>query len=78
MKLNERQRDHQRLLANLQILQKNYTKLALCELLGISQMTWNNRMKEPWRLFSYDDFKAMADYCEVDFTQLMEGTLKLS
>ena len=78
MKPNERQRDHQRLLCNLQILQKLYTKNALCELLKISQMTWNNRMKEPWRLFSYDDFKAIADYCEVNFTQLMEGTLKLS
>ena len=78
MKQNERQRDHQRLLTNLKLLQKMYTKMALCELLGISQMTWNNRMKEPWRLFSYDDFKALSNYCKVDFTQLMEGTLKLS
>ena len=77
MKSTERQKDHQRLLANLKTLQRLYTKKALCELLGISSATWTNRMKEPWRSFTYDDFKAMAIYCTVDFGQLMEGTLQL-
>lgn len=75
MKIQERQRDHQRLLNNLKILQRLYSKAALCELLNISSATWTNRMKEPWRLFSYDDFKALATYCHINFADLMEGTL---
>lgn len=77
MNAADRRKDHQRLLANLKLLQKLYTKARLCELLGISAATWTNRMKEPWRSFSYDDFRAISIYCKVDFTQLMEGTLQI-
>ena len=77
MKATERQKDHQRLLDNLRLIQKNYTVSELSELLGISINTWTNRMKEPWRLFSYDDFRAISSYCKIEFSQLMEGTLQL-
>lgn len=77
MKQNERQKDHQRLLNNLKLIQKLYGVPQLIELLGITQNTWTNRMKEPWRLFSYDDFKAISIYCKIDFAQLMEGTLQI-
>lgn len=70
-------KDHARLLSNLRIVQKQYTADKLCKLLGISSATWTNRMKEPWRKFSYDDFVAMSQYCRIDIIQLMCGELKI-
>jgi len=49
----------------------------LAEVLGISKNTWSNRMKEPWKAFSYDDFKMLAKYCKIDFIALVDGELKI-
>lgn len=76
MKAAERQ-DHERLLNNLKLIQKSYSVSELSDLLGISINTWTNRMKEPWRLFSYDDFRAISRYCKIEFMQLMEGVLSI-
>ena len=73
----ERQKDHQRLLDNLKLIQRSYSLDELSALLGISKTTWIARMKEPWKKFSYDDFKAISTYCHISFTDLMEGTLKV-
>lgn len=77
MNANAIKRDHERLLENLRLLQKNYTVAALCEALGISKGTWTNRMREPWKQFSYDDFKALSWYCKIDFVQLVDGKLSI-
>lgn len=77
MKTSEIQRDHQRLLSNLRLVQKQYTIARLANVPDISKATWLNRMKEPWRMFSYDDFKIVADYCKIDIVTLMHGELKL-
>lgn len=77
MKAAETQKDHQRLLNNLRLIQKINTVAELSELLGISKATWTNRMKEPWRLFSYDDLRLIAKYCNVDFITIVDGTLNL-
>ena len=69
--------DHARLLYNLQQLQKLYGVKRLAEVLGISERTWSNRMKEPWKLFSFDDFFIIASYCKIEFTQLVEGQLAM-
>lgn len=71
------QRDHKRLLENLRTIQKIFSAAKLAEVLGISKNTWTNRMREPWRAFSYDDFKTLAKYCRVDFIQLVNGELKI-
>ena len=76
MKAAERQ-DHERLLKNLKLIQKSYSVSELSDLLGISINTWTNRMKEPWRKFSYDDFRAISRYCKIEFMQLMEGVLSI-
>lgn len=76
MKAAERQ-DHERLLNNLKLIQKTYSVSELSDLLDISINTWTNRMKEPWRLFSYDDFRAISRYCKIEFTQLVDGELKI-
>lgn len=70
-------KDHARLLNNLKLIQKNHSVEELSKLLGVSKNTWTNRMKEPWKMFSYDDFRAIARYCKVEFSQLMEGELKI-
>lgn len=71
------QKDHARLLNNLKLIQKNHSIEELSKLLGVSKNTWTNRMKQPWKMFSYDDFRAIAKYCRIDFIQLMEGELKI-
>lgn len=77
MKAAERAKDHLRILNNLRLIQKNYSVSELSELLGISINTWTNRMKEPWRKFSYDDLRTIARYCRIDFIQLVDGELKI-
>ena len=76
-KLNEIRSDHQRLLDNLRLVQKIHTKAKMCEILGISSATWTNRMKEPWRLFSYDDFRTICLYCRIDLETLLVGELSV-
>lgn len=71
------QRDHKRLLENLRTIQKIFSAAKLAEVLGISKNTWSNRMKEPWKAFCYDDFRALAKYCKVDFITLVDGTLSI-
>ena len=70
-------KDHQRLLDNLRLIQKNYTVQELADTIGVSKTTWIARMKEPWRLFSYDDFRLIATYCGIDFAQIVDGVIRL-
>jgi transcriptional regulator with XRE-family HTH domain len=70
-------KDHARLLNNLKLIQKNHSIEELAKLLGVSKNTWTNRMKQPWKTFSYDDFRTISRYCKIEFTQLMEGELKI-
>lgn len=75
--MNAIQQDHRRLLMNLKIIQRTHSVSELSELLGISVNTWTNRMKEPWRRFSYEDLRAISRYCKVDFIQLVSDELKI-
>ena len=70
-------KDHTKLLNNLKLLQKSHSVEELAKLLGVSKNTWTNRMKQPWKKFSYDDFRAISRYCRIDFIQLMEGELRI-
>lgn len=69
--------DHERLLGNLKILQKLHGADLLAEAVGCSKSTWFNRMKEPWRQFSYDDLKAISACCKVDFVSLVDEWLDI-
>lgn len=77
MQAAARAKDHQRLLNNLKLIQRNYLISELSELLGVSRNTWTAKMKEPWRRFSYDELRAISEYCKIDFMVLMDGELKL-
>lgn len=70
-------KDHQRLWNNLKLVQKNFGIHTLTAQLGISAGTWNNRMKEPWKKFSYDDFKAISRLAKVELDTLLSGYMKL-
>lgn len=70
-------KDHQRLLDNLRLIQKNYSVKELSEAIGVSKTTWIARMKEPWRMFSYDDFRIIAAYCKIEFAEIVDGTIRL-
>ena len=72
-----REKDHQRLKDNIELIQKNFTIAELSVVLEISLNTWTNRMKEPWKRFSYDDLRAIAQYCRIDFVKLVDGELKI-
>lgn len=73
----EIRKDHKRLLDNMVKLQKLYSAKALTELIGVTKTTWTSKMKEPWKRFSYDEFRMISRYCDISFTDLMEGVLKL-
>lgn len=70
-------KDHRRLLKNLKMLQRLYTASALMEVCGLPRATYYYKMQEPWRRFGYDEFKAIAKYCDVSLDVLLEGELKL-
>ena len=69
--------DHKRLMANLRLIQKTHSTQELADVIGVSKVTWISRMKEPWRLFSYDDLRSVAKYCRVDFVTLVDGEISL-
>ena len=70
-------KDHQRLLDNLKLIQRNYGIKNLCDLLGVTKNTWINRMHEPWARFSYDDLRSIARYTKIDFITIVDGTIAL-
>ena len=69
--------DHERLKSNLTTIQKIFSAKELSKTLGISQNTWTNRMREPWRSFSYDDFRMISKHTRIDFTLIMEGSVAI-
>ena len=70
-------KDHARLLRNLKLLQKIYSAKELMDACGIKRATWFNKMREPWRGFCYDDFRAISLYCGIDLETLLEGDVKV-
>lgn len=75
--MTEAQKDHKRLLENLRLLQKIHGASALADVLGINKNTWTNRMREPWRKFSYDDFRILSAYCHIGMDRLVLGRVSL-
>ena len=70
-------KDHARLLKNLKLLQKIYSAKELMDAYGIKRATWFNKMREPWRQFNYDEFRAIAIYCGVSLETLLEGDVRV-
>lgn len=71
-------KDHARLLKNLEFLQRIYKAVDLAFVIGVNPTTWSRKMKEPWRLFSYDELRMISLYCEIPFEKLICGELGVS
>lgn len=71
------QKEHKRLLKNLKLIvsQTTYEEIAL--LLGVTPKTICQRMKEPWRLFSFDDYWLICTHYKVDFSRFMTEELRI-
>lgn len=69
-------KDYDRLQKNLEIIGRNFTKIQICTLLGISKSTWNNRIKNPENL-TYRELRAISRVSGVDFNNLVSGEVKL-
>ncbi|MDE5772097.1 MAG: hypothetical protein K2I06_10820 [Ruminococcus sp.] len=77
MTQKEIKEDHRRLQANLILCQKVLGRIALCDAIGVTPSTWTTRMKEPWKKFSYDDFRIIAQASGVEVETLLFGTVTL-
>lgn len=77
MTLNAIKDDHRRLRSNLMLCQKILGRITLCNAVGITPSTWTTRMKEPWKKFSYDDFRIIAQVSGINVEILMFGTVQL-
>lgn len=69
--------DHRRLKANLDLCQKVFGRIVMCNAIGVTPSTWTKRMKEPWKKFSYDDFRLIAQTSGIAVEVLLFGTVKL-
>ena len=66
-------KDHARLLSNLVFLQRLYTAKALALCIGVNPTTWGRKMREPWRMFTYDDLRMISVYCDTPLEKLICG-----
>lgn len=69
--------DHRRLHHNLTLCQKVMGRIMLCNAIGVTPSTWTTRMKEPWKKFSYDDFRIIAQISGIEVEILLFGTVQL-
>lgn len=69
--------DHRRLQNNLMLCQKILGRVALCSAINVTPSTWTTRMKEPWKKFSYDDFRIIAQVSGIKIEILLFGKVQL-
>lgn len=69
-------KDYDRLKKNLEIIGRNFSKIQLATLLGISRATWHRRIKAPEN-FTYAELKAISRASGVDFETIVTGDVHL-
>jgi adenine C2-methylase RlmN of 23S rRNA A2503 and tRNA A37 len=72
------QKEHMRLLNNLKLIASQTTYEEIAALLGVTQKTICQRMKELWRLFSFDDYWLICEHYKVDFNRFMTEELHIA
>ena len=70
------QADNKRLHDNIKLLEKLYQRKALIDVIGCCAATWDSRVQKPWT-FQYHELRTIANYCHVDFVQLVTGRLSI-
>lgn len=76
--LSEKQKDHERLVSNLLLIQNSKQKnnAQMGEILGISSSTYSVRKKEPEKL-TYAEIKKLCKYAKIDVTAFVSEQLKI-
>lgn len=76
--LSEKQKDHDRLVANLLLIQNSKQKnnAQMGEILGISSSAYSARKREPERL-TYNEIKKLCKYAKVDVAAFVSEQLKV-
>lgn len=76
--LSERQKDHERLVSNLLLIQssKQKTNAQMGQVLGISSSAYSTRKRHPEKM-TYEEIKRLCDYAKVDILTFVSGSLKL-
>ena len=74
--LTEKQKDCSRLKENLKLLKGNRSCEEMGVIIGISQWTFQNRLKNPESL-TYEEIKRLCDYFHIDIAAFCSGTLKI-
>lgn len=69
-------KDYDRLQKNLEIIGRQFTKIQLSALLGISQTTLYRNMKNPEK-FTYAELRAISRVSGVDFETIVTGDVHL-
>lgn len=76
--LSEKQKDHDRLVSNLLLIQnsKQKTNAEMGKVLGISSSAYSVRKRHPEKM-SYEEIKRLCDYAKVDIPTFITDSLKL-
>ncbi len=76
--LSEKQKDHDRLVANLLLIQNSKRKnnAQMGEILGISSSAYSARKKEPEKL-TYAEIKKLCGYAKIDVAVFVSEQLKV-
>ena len=74
--LTERQKDHDRLIGNLRLIQGRKTSQEMALLLGVSKSTYIRKAKAP-ETFTYGEIKRLCDFTRVDIAAFVSGKLKV-
>lgn len=74
--LTEKQKDCERLRANLKLLQGKRGVREMGAIIGCSKSTFHSRLKKPESL-TYEEIKRLCDFFKVDIAAFCGGVLKI-
>lgn len=74
--LSEKDKDHDRLLCNLKLIQGNRSLDDMAKMLDMSKSTYIRKAKNP-ESFTYKEMKRLCDFTKVDIAAFVSGKLKV-
>lgn len=74
--LTEKQKDHDRLIQNMKLVQGRRSNEAMATILGVSRSTYIRKAKSP-ELLTYSEIKRLCDFTKVDIAAFVGSQLKV-
>ena len=74
--LTEKQKDHDRLIDNLRLIQGRRSNEDMATILGVSRSTYIRKVKQPESL-TYQEIKRLCDFTRVDIASFVSGKLRV-